>query len=535
MNRIIGLAVVSSLAAAAAWGGGVAPEPLPSGALFADFNGDGFADLAIGAPGDYVAGLGGAGAINLIRGSAVGLTVAGDEQYHQDSLSVPDVAEAGDAFGQALAVGDFNGDGVADLAVGVPAEGVGSGASVEAGAGAVNVFYGWSGGYQLFVGYQAWDQDIVGVPGTSEAGDAFGAALAAGDFNCDLRSDLAVGVPLEDVGSVSNAGAVNVFYAGSAALTNVGAQLWHQDSPGIANGPQSADELGHALAAGDFDGDGCDDLAIGVPGEDPGGFFSLPNDFFGAVHVLYGGPNGLTSTDSQFWRRGHAGLGGWPDGFDFFGWSLAAGDFDGDGNDDLAIGGPGNAGSVLVLFGSGAGLTADDSQSLHQNAPGIPGTSEYLDFFGWSLVAADFDADGFDDLAIGVPFESVGAVAAAGAVNVNYGGRDGLLSGRYQLWHQDSPGVDGAPGEDDYFGYRLGAGDFNGDGFWDLAVGVPFEDVVAAGGSVQTDAGAVAVLYGAPAGLGFDVRSDQLWMQSVTGVEGDPLTDDLFGWGLAGR
>ena len=532
MNRILGLVLVSSLAAGAAWGVGAAPEPLPSGAMYADFNGDGFADLPIGVPGDAVGGLVGAGAINLLRGSATGLAVAGDERYHQDSLFVPDVAEAGDAFGETLAVGDFNGDGVADLAVGVPEEGVGSGASTQAGAGAVNVFYGWAGGYQLFFAYQLLHQDFAGVPGTSEAGDAFGAALASGDFNCDLRSDLAVGVPLEDVDSVSDAGAVNVFYAG-AALTTTGAQLWHQDSPGIANAPQSYDWFGRALAAGDFDGDGCDDLAIGVPGEDPWSFPNL-NDWFGAVHVLYGGPNGLTATDSQVWRLGHAGIAGSPDGLDLFGFSLAAGDFDGDGNDDLAIGVPGGylAGMVVALYGSATGLSADDDQTLHQGVPGMPGTLEFADFFGGRLVAADFDADGFDDLATGVAFEEVGGVLEAGAVNVNYGGRDGLLSGRYQLWHQDSPDVEGVSNEGDQYGRGLGAGDFNGDGFWDLAIGVPFEDVPA-GGSVQTDAGAVAVIYGSPEGLGFTVVWDQFWTQSVAGIEGDAFTDHRFGLGLA--
>jgi len=104
-----------------------------------------------------------------------------------------------------------------------------------------------------------------------------------------------------------------------------------------------------------------------------------------------------------------------------------------------------------------------------------------------------------------------------------------------QLWHQNSAGVDGTPNEDDNLGHSLGAGDFNGDALWDLAIAVPREDVVAGDRSIQTDAGAVAVLYGSPEGLGFTAMSDQLWTQAVAGVEGDASADDLFGVGLAAR
>ena len=94
--------------------------------------------------------------------------------------------------------------------------------------------------------------------------------------------------------------------------------------------------------------------------------------------------------------------------------------------------------------------------------------------------------------------------------------------------------MEGVPNEGDHFGHSLGAGDFNGDGFWDLVIAVPSEDV-SAGASVQTDAGAVAVLYGSAAGLGFTVMGDQLWTQSVAGVEGDAFASDFFGLGLAAR
>src|SRR5829696_5923286 len=86
----------------------------------------------------------------------------------------------------------------------------------------------------------------------------------------------------------------------------------------------------------------------------------------------------------------------------------------------------------------------------------------------------DFNGDGFDDLAIGVPAEGVGGAILAGAVNVLYGGADGL-AGTNQLLTQAIP----EPG--DLFGLAVAKGDFNADGFTDLAVGAPSEDVGAAG------------------------------------------------------
>ena len=94
------------------------------------------------------------------------------------------------------------------------------------------------------------------------------------------------------------------------------AQLWSQDSPGIAGTAETGDGFGLALAAGNFNGDGQDDLGIGAPGE---------NDLAGVAHVLYGTASGLTASGSQLWSQDSQGIAGAAESTDFFGGALAAG------------------------------------------------------------------------------------------------------------------------------------------------------------------------------------------------------------------
>ena len=124
------------------------------------------------------------------------------------------VAEAVDRFGTSLAAEDFNADGFADLAIGVPHED-----TVASGDGGVSVIYGSVGGLSATViPDQLLGQDSPNVEGNAEAGDEFGSVLTAGDFNGDGRSDLAIGVPLEDAGGVDDGG-VGVIYGAVGGLS----------------------------------------------------------------------------------------------------------------------------------------------------------------------------------------------------------------------------------------------------------------------------------------------------------------------------
>jgi hypothetical protein len=381
----------------------------------------------------------------------------------------------------------------------------------------------------------------VGLPfaiPAQAAGSTGTTGAAAGDFDGDGRLDLAVGSPGED----SSAGQVNIIYGSNTGLTGSGDQIFTQNTPGIANAAEAQDNFGQSVATGDFNADGRDDLAIGAPGEGVG--TDPDNDFrTGAVHILYGRAGGLSTNGAQYWHQDSQGIQGTAENGDEFGFSLAAGNFGHIGEDDLAIGAPfedagspevGNAGVVQVLFGSDLGLHRQGDQIWSQDAPGVKGVAVDGQFenFGFSLAAANFGKNGHDDLAIGVPNDSTGALDSlqfAGAVNVLYGSfQFGLTARGDQRWTRDSLDINGEAGFEDAFGWGLSASNVGKSRFADLAVGSPFDDV---GDPAVEDSGSVNLIYGGDRGL--RAQGDQLWTRLTPGIPGSPEEGATFGNTLA--
>jgi hypothetical protein len=196
-------------------------------------------------------------------------------------------------------------------------------------------------------------------------------------------------------------------------------------------------------------------------------------------------------------------------------------------------------GVVHVLYGSDTGVEASlgsDYELLEQGEGGVADSPEEGDWFGSALAAADFNADGYDDLAIGVHTEDIwssGTRENAGAVHVLFGYASAGILGLDSVWLDQDQGAGNLGGVDegDLFGIPLAAGDFNRDSYDDLAIGVPLEDVLYASNTI-TDAGAVVVVYGT-SGYTMNVASGEFIHQGLSWVYGQPEPDDSFGWTLA--
>jgi FG-GAP repeat len=416
-------------------------------------------------------------------------------------------------------IADFNGDGIDDLAIGA----IETAVNGHTGAGAVHVLYGSTIGLTAAVN-QRFTEATAGIPGTAGNYDEFGYAVAVGDCNDDGFSDLAIGAPGDPVGTHTNVGTITLLLGSAEGLDPSTAE--QVDERAFGGTVESSDRYGSALAFGDFNGNGTDDLAVGGPEE---GVTKVQGA--GAVGVLSctksGGlptGGGRLFTENHFSHH-HVSTGA------NFGAALATGGLTSDAFDDLVVGAPfasdgaHTTGAVAILYGSASGIDGGQVGSDF-DASALDGvaSAEHM-HFGVSLAVGDVMGDGSNDVAVGASGEAVNGHTEAGAVHVMRGRSTGPNGTAPALLTEDSVGAPNPSTSYELFGSAVAIGDVGNGSRADLVASAPQEVL-----GTHTNAGAVLVLYGGTGTAGSG-GVDQI-ARNTTGVPGNVTTNDY--WTIGG-
>lgn len=439
-------------------------------------------------------------------GAQIDLDLANDDESFEFRGGAKDDHLGGDSAQcvRTIVTGDFNGDGIDDYAI----------ASYDAGS---------YGTVVLKFGTTTWSQavyniaNVLDVEISGEVSNNISECLGVGDLNDDGIDDLIIGADRADRGGDLNVGAAHIFF-GSGSWTS---SLALADSDCVIWGWSSASYLPSAIACGDFDGDGIDDLALGarsysantgrvvlfegssswpalidlaadtpdldlIGGETGSGFGG--DVWFADVDAdgdedLFTGAQDQDLPDQDF--SGHAGYvfgfhGGAPADTtaDFeasgvsdsygFGQRGAGGDFNGDGYDDIVVLATDSPSPKAVVFlGSATGLTSSSVNAADaiiafasQNSNGTPS----------AVAAGDFDNDGYDDFCVGISTASPEGRLFAGAVDFFFGRAGWDATGT----ERDFTIAGAAAGE--YAGQNVCFGDVNDDGYDDLILNTPYAE-----------------------------------------------------------
>lgn len=446
------------------WGDNDAADHFGAAIAIGDLNADGYNDVAVGLPDENLDGVD-AGQVMVLRGTSGRLV-----PWRKIRLSsVGATPAAADRFGAAVHIADLNNDGYGDLIVGVPGRDVGS----ANGAGAVAVL---SGGVRGPTTGFLHTQTSISA-GISEADEHFGAVVTSGRLRGQAAPELIVGAPDE-----LNAGLLGgTSRSGSVFAYVVSANLAWSASTVTELSHVLADDLGAAIATGDLDSDGRDDLIAATPGYGSGK---------GAVMIYRGlNPSGSPSTWSPTALASFVTTLTRPSGVtgDRFGAAVASGSIRGGTNDEIVVGAPGvsaERGAAYVFTATGSNLSTATialAQTIYQNGLHEPG-----DEFGASLAIGAFDYGDSsatlsfeDDLMVGSPGEDgdVGMVS----LYAGHAGNATAVSQIYQpgAWFEvgDRFGAAIAAGDVDWLGdtFLFSTDQYNLEGDDDLVVGAPGE------------------------------------------------------------
>jgi hypothetical protein len=380
-----------------------------------DVDGDGRVDLVIGATGF----VGFNPAIQVLYGD-------GGRQRLRAAAVRPIRLLGG--FGAAIAGCDVNRDGYSDAVVGAPAA-----ASRAVVAGAVVVLYGSNAGLSARRS-SIITQATAGVPGRSEIGDEFGASVGCGRTNRDRFDDVVVGAPGETRRAGEQMGQVTVVPGSRSGVVATGAWIVNENTPGVLDRAEFLDRFGNDLVVDDVTGDGMEELIVVAPGE------RVAQNTVGALFVLHrrpasgrlegavirGGSDGLPVITGpvvagNFNRRGQHDV-----VFHTF--------------DPLTVRG----GAVTMLRGTPTGVATTGGRTIERDSAGMP-PLRGLGLLGESLAAGDVDGDGDDDLLAASTLERVSGIDGAGKIFVLRGAAGGITTDGVQLFSQRSPGVPGRP------------------------------------------------------------------------------------------
>ncbi|WP_328540106.1 FG-GAP-like repeat-containing protein [Streptomyces sp. NBC_00344] len=420
----------------------------------ADFNGDGYADVAVSAASATVGGKLGAGYVAVMYGSKSGVNRDSKQVITQNSPGIPDSAESADGFGSAIASADLDGDGYTDLVVGADREDAGIGK-----LGTITVVWGSAAGLS--------DGAVLAKGETDSGGIAD--KIAVGDFDGDGGQDV-------------------VTVAGGQQLREFNGPFEHDGSSAGSSAVRDTGDIRFLdIAAGDITGDGVTDL-VGTVND---------GDEYDArrVNFLRGTSDGLAAATTVTNAKGARVEGGE---------HITTGDVNHDGYADIVVGRPvegydsdvdlplAKGGMITYIPGGASGPQGAGAKAMSQDSSGVPGASEVGDGFGTSVSVGDTNGDGYGDIAVGVPGEALGTTAHAGQVIVLRGSASGPTATGSKAYHQDTAGVEGVTETDDRFGGATSLLDTSSDGRAELAVGAPGEN---------SNAGSVWVLPGTTGGI----------------------------------